>query len=284
MKVGCSIWLGLTVWLALPAASSAYTRSQSETSGRNLWWRNREVVMHLNGSCSADVAPAACTKAVVAGLQTWSRSNCSDFKFTYGGASERRDLGYDQAYPENNMNLIRWIEQDWELIHPVPGSQLIVALSTVSYNQKTGEIYDADISFNGEFFQFVVGPSGPSAEAGKRPQIIQNVMAHEVGHALGLGDLYGTQDAGAVMYGVSGGEEEPEVKALSPDDAKGLCAIYPMGQPTPEQLLPASDTWQVAPYEQPLPTPGCNHVPPGQGMLWMTLAGMLGIASRFRLR
>jgi hypothetical protein len=51
------------------------------------------------------------------------------------------------------------------------------------------------------------------------------VMCHEVGHVTGLDDLYGSSDAGKMMYGYySYGQIK---RTLSTDDINGISTIYP---------------------------------------------------------
>lgn len=54
---------------------------------------------------------------------------------------------------------------------------------------------------------------------------LQNIATHELGHAVGLGDLYTSSCAEVTMYGYSD-YAEIDKRTLEPDDVAGLVALY----------------------------------------------------------
>ena len=54
---------------------------------------------------------------------------------------------------------------------------------------------------------------------------VQNIATHELGHAVGLGDLYESPCTEVTMYGYSA-DGETEKQTLEPDDITGLQELY----------------------------------------------------------
>ncbi len=54
---------------------------------------------------------------------------------------------------------------------------------------------------------------------------IQNIATHEIGHTLGLSDLYTKSCVNVTMYGYST-EGDVEKRSLEPADIAGLLSIY----------------------------------------------------------
>jgi hypothetical protein len=207
-------WLfALVAWA--PSAG-AFERSQDPQTGVCLEWYVRQVTVLVNERCSDDVPAAACLAAVAAGFGVWNEPTCSDFVFVAGGTTPRTDVGFDQRDWNNNINLVVWIERDWQ--HE-PGS---IAMTTTTYDRTTGEVVDSDIEVNGEDYRYSTSGSGTYTD-------IWNMIAHEAGHVLGLDHSHLPE---ATMYPTAAPGETLK-RDLAPDDIAGLCHIYPAGQPSP---------------------------------------------------
>lgn len=101
-----------------------------------------------------------------------------------------------------------------------------LAVTVLSFDDRTGEVIEADIVINGKYrFAPIAGgtPAHASEAAPKATYDIGRVLAHEMGHALGLSDELELSDA--LMY-----PYVPRERALvaSPgnDDVLGLNALY----------------------------------------------------------
>ncbi len=78
---------------------------------------------------------------------------------------------------------------------------------------------DVDIVFNGDDFSW-----STSGESGKMD--VQNIATHEIGHFLGLDDLYSSSDSEATMYGYAA-PGETKKRTLTEDDKNGIRFLYP---------------------------------------------------------
>jgi hypothetical protein len=127
-----------------------------------------------------------------------------------------------------------------------PASAL--AVTTIFKNIKTGEILDADIEFNAVAYSWgdLVGQADLATSM---TADFQNALTHELGHVLGLDhNCYAPSDGQARLNDNTGVPEldcngtpplsdatmYPSVnigdiqrRTLSPDDAQGICDIYP---------------------------------------------------------
>jgi hypothetical protein len=120
---------------------------------------------------------------------------------------------YNQEQP--NANLFTFRDRDW----PYRNAEDTLALTTITYNTETAEIYDADVEINSFDATFTVTDDLVSAD-------LLSVLTHEVGHFLGLSH---SPDDGATMYWQYA-HKETHQRTLNPYDIEGICEIYPPGR------------------------------------------------------
>lgn len=169
--------------------------------------------------------------ALRAAFTTWNDVGCSYFVTRYAGTTDQDEVGYSRSFGANGNHNIVTIRDDWG-----GRSNQIVALTSVSYGVESGTIFDADIEFNEEHFNFAV-LDGPSALDPRMD--IQNVATHEVGHFIGLDHSTADQYVGssshrqATMFAQTFAGEVAR-RTLDDDDIQGACEIYPAeSQSTP---------------------------------------------------
>lgn len=141
-----------------------------------------------------------------------------------------------------------------------------VAVTLVTYEGATGQIVDADTELNAQGFRF-----SESGEAGAAD--LPTILLHELGHAQGLAH---SGDRDAVMW-FNAGVSAPQ-RAVSSDDALGVCAAYPPGPSSACDPLASG-----APRPDATTDGGCS-AGPGAGsrgaMAW--LVGLLAASRRRR--
>jgi hypothetical protein len=165
--------------------------------------------------------------AIQSALQTWNNINTTYVNFSYGGTTQINTRAYD------GTNLIMWVESGWRSIFP--GSYAI-AVATTWYNTYTGLSYESDILFNGQDFLW-------SDNGAQNRMDVQNIATHEIGHVVGLADLYGEEDTEKTMYAWSN-YGETKKRNLHFDDEDG--ARYINFDPQTSGTLQESQIWIVS--------------------------------------
>lgn len=296
--------------VALLAAGGVlgYVRTRSP-KGVCLWWASRQVPYAVNDftvNAAVQVCGAPASTAVQSSVQasftTWTQatlggaaSPCTDLRLVSRGTTPSTNTGLD------GVNLVvfrRGLCSDgaivpagdpcfaagtcadgfncWDTSEPQHAAEDIVALTTASYDTRTGEILDADMELNawmgsgpsppGYYFTCVNPVAPPCILPGQANCIsmdVQNTVTHEAGHFLGLDH---TSVAGATMAATASIGETAK-RSLEPDDVQGICAIYPAG-------APATTCGTVS-------KGGCGCGAGGAGE-WLGLAALLLLRRRWR--
>lgn len=169
-------------------------------------WPQPQTPYYVNSS-NLDLAGPAAAAAVRAGADAWLLQ-AGAFRFAYAGTSTQTTNTNDQI----NLVLFR---------DAANGS----AIATTYWWSSGSRIIDADIVFWDGGFTFFAGTSGCSGGF-----YIEDIAAHEFGHALGLGH---SAIAGATMY-PSVSSCNTGNRTLDPDDIAGVRSLYPpLTPPTP---------------------------------------------------
>jgi hypothetical protein len=190
--------------------------------GNALYWANACVGYSLQRNASKSVSLEDAEQAIATAFAKWTGTVCP----TGGtGGSSRvsvdvRDLGpvdcglvqYNQDQP--NQHVIVFRDDNW----PHHDSANTLALTTVTFNPDTGEIYDADMEINTHDQQVTV--NGPVPDQGYD---FESIVTHETGHFLGLahsGDEHATMFAHYQPGSIA-------MRNLTSDDVSGVCTVYP---------------------------------------------------------
>jgi hypothetical protein len=241
----------VTLLAVLLASTEAwgYVRTQVPSDsgdGPFLYWKGHRIYFVLNEQGSASAGPSS-LEAARASFMAWTEPECTDLDFEELPMTASSEVGYDKD--GGNTNLVVWRERNCTDV--VPGDAVCqekggcnnafncwehaaetIAVTTTTFNNRTGELVDADIELNGASFTFstVDMPVCPASGPTTRPPNcvatdIQNTLTHEVGHVLGLD--HNLADEEATMY-LSAQSGETEKRTLEQDDIDGVCAIYPV--------------------------------------------------------
>lgn len=230
--------LGANAW-----AWVATTTTESQT--RLKWLYTNCIQVRINTNVNSQISDGSVISAIKKSGDTWIQSSksCSyiTFSFLPESSSAQASFSKDGA----NENTIELVTKNW------PHDAEAAALTTVFFYDKKGsssdgQILDADIEINGQWFQF-----STRGEAGKTD--VQNAITHEMGHMLGLDHLCddGSRSPipkdnngqqvpsclpssslpawikNATMYNFA---DPGEIIKRTPksDDIAGVCATYPL--------------------------------------------------------
>jgi len=247
---GAQILWGFAAFaLLLPSFSHAYVLKR-DASGSVIHW-NRPVEFIADEKLSQILGEPGAIAAVTDALNSWSAAAPTLPMSIRTGQVE--GVGYDQTPGATNKSEIYALAQ-WLF------DENAIAVTLVTTDTSTHEILDADIALNIKSHTFRVLPV-PNSD--NHFDDIQNVVTHELGHALGL--AHNPDDSKVVMY-PSARLGETSKRSLALDDEDGAAALYPPGGP------------RIAPAH------GCNAAPEDCDLarFAMLLAGGLLLQSRKR--
>ncbi len=196
------------------------TPTQCWDQGQPLFWRNSCVGYDLNSAASKQVAYEDAANFMSRAFTKWTGTSCpTDGTGTSRVSIDVRDLGPvdcgDVNYNTNgsNQNVIVFRDDKW----PHHDSNNTLALTTVTFNPDTGEIYDADMEINTHdqrvTLQDPVPPDGYD---------FASIVTHESGHFLGLAH---SGDSKATMF-ASYQPGATAMRNLTADDIDGVCTVY----------------------------------------------------------
>lgn len=170
---------------------------------------------YLNPANQDGLSAAAVETAIQVGLDLWSTGTGSSFRGTYGG----RVSDTSTANDGRNVVIFR---------NTSNGSAIA---TTYSWWDGTNTLIDSDIVFWDGGKTFFTGTSGCASGA-----YIEDIAAHEFGHAIGLNHSSLTE---ATMY-ASYGTCSQKQRTLDADDIAGALALYPVSANTAPTVTIAS--------------------------------------------
>jgi MYXO-CTERM domain-containing protein len=298
--------LAVAAVLGTPSAASAFCRTfscdPSKTTcpldpknkdciigGKPLYWPVSCVGFALNQDAakSQGISYEKFEQVAITAFATWQNVQCSgnahpSLQFSNLGpaACDRHEYndegkaadGSPTTPAQGNANLIVFRETKW----PYAGTSNTLALTTLTFNVDTGEIYDADMEIN------AVKSDNALTVGDKDVKIdLLSVVTHEAGHFIGVAH---SPDADATMnaHYESG---STGLRDLSADDRAAICSIYPPNR----QGLPACDATPRHGYAsdcsvQLEDSSTCSATPGRAAPAGTSAAALLAIAGSVALR
>ena len=210
------------------------------------WWMNDQGTVHFSWETVQPVVREAFAR--------WADVPGVNLSFQEGGATCFGDVGIAE-WP-GRQNLILWRDKPGDWIHGID----VVALTSVSYSEKTGQIVDADIEINTAHHSFSVGGSNTSYD-------LAYMLTHEIGHLLGIDH---SLHSGALMSPNTSPMQVSEVR-LRPDDENAVRVNYSEGV-AEEHCETVALAVLSAPYCPSPPEGGCSAVSEHSGLSWAFMA------------
>lgn len=175
-------------------------------------WRGRCVSYSIQHDVPPNIGYQAAKAAIDTSFRTWQDVVCPGTSLAPSisavgeGFSPVTCAHVEYNRAQSNANIIVFRDEsltDEKGNHPL-------ALTTVTFNVRTGDIYDADMEIDSALVSS--GTSGPYD--------LQAVVTHEAGHFMGLAH---SMEPGATMVEFY----DPHMRGLGPDDIAGICTAYP---------------------------------------------------------
>jgi hypothetical protein len=191
--------------------------------GAKLFWASRCISYAVNENGTQDLDPADTREVIQKTFQAWSDVPCGEggkdglasMTFQESDPVSCKKSEYNKAAP--NVNVVLFQDDDWKY----RGIDGTLAKTSVTYNDETGEIYDADIEVNAANNTVTI-----SDNPQKIQYDLQAILTHEVGHFIGVAH---SSESDAVMF-ASYSPGSISQRTLTRDDVGAVCAIYPPGR------------------------------------------------------
>ncbi len=199
--------------LCLATGVVAHVRLQNPSNGNPLFWPAPGAIsIVINSTGSADIPDGSHETSIRSAIRSWNDVTGTTMNLVEDAspASQART-----DWPSTGIHLVMFDESNTSGFFP--GGSGIVAITPVWFFSG-GSISDADILFNGSQFSF-------STDAASSSMDVEDVVAHELGHLLGL-DHSG--HGGATMYPFVSGSVTAH-RSLSLDEVGGMRDAYPSG-------------------------------------------------------
>lgn len=214
------------------------------TEGNPLHWPNPclSFAVQRDGSAASGIDAEAFQALVTQAFAAWESVECPGggsprFHAQYQGqvSCHRRETVCGGA--DKNVNVMMLHDESWP---DLPGT---IGLTRPSGGTTSGLIIDADLEINAQNYDFSAEASGPTALD------LSQVLAHEVGHFLGLGH----SDARGALMAKDYASLQLSRELITTDDIAAICAAFPPGEALtcPAPLAPAYDECQLTPGEAP---------------------------------
>ena len=185
--------------------------------GAKLYWPTSCVSFAMNKLGTQDLDPGDTRAIIRKSFLSWADLPCKDGGNASITFQEREPVTckkseYNKDGP--NVNVILFQDDNWNY----RGIDGTLAKTSVTYNDTTGEIYDADIEVNAANNTVTITDDPRKVEYD-----LQAILTHEAGHFIGLAH---SPDPGAVMF-ASYNPGSTSQRTLTQDDIDAVCAVYP---------------------------------------------------------
>ena len=234
-------------------ATVPYVRSRTDRNapdgGHCLGWPAGTVEFRENLAGAPDAGEAGFA-AMERSLATWATAmnDCGNLTLRMGTRTATRTTGFDDRKGASNENVLLFRNRLCiDFVSPSDAchaqgncadtydcwdySAGTLAITTTTFNVRTGKLYDADLEMNASVHIFTTVDSPPCSALGQSGCVstdVQNTVTHELGHALGLDhspDSRSTMFAGAELG-------ETSKRVLDDGSVEFVCTAYPAGGPT----------------------------------------------------
>jgi len=205
-----------TTTVKAPADYDPAATGHCWSSGLPVYWSSTCISYDLQEAAGPSLSLAQASTALASAFAIWTGTTCTgsgggpiSMQVTNLGPVSCSVVEYNECGPNQHVIVFR---DKWQ-VHDTANA---LALTTVTYDLDTGELYDADMEINASV------PLSTATPLPANGYDFATVVTHETGHFLGL--AHATLQS-ATMYAYLGVGETR--RTLSSDDVDGICTIYP---------------------------------------------------------
>lgn len=194
-----------------------------------LRWADPHAIQYLVNPTGSGVDVSNTTAAIQAAFTTWDNAD-GPLGYSYRGSNTVLQAGVSDGY-----NVVSWAD----ISAQYPNA---IAVTSVWYYRYTRQIAEVDTQMNSALAWSYTPPNithnlstpvsldpgrytDPANPGAPRTYDIQDIMTHEAGHWIMLGDLYNSRDGLLTMYGY-GAKGEISKDTLGYGDERGVEAVY----------------------------------------------------------
>ena len=184
-----------------------------KTSGQPLYWPSSCIGISLQQDSSVHIAFKYFEQVAQRSMLTWTGLECEGGPASIGFSQLDNIACKQTEYNSGGTNANVILFQDTKWVYK--GIDNTLAKTTVTFNDDTGEILDADIEINHANNNFTISDMVIEYD-------LEAVLTHEMGHLIGLDH---TPDVSATMFaGYEPGSNDQ--RTLEEDDILAACEVY----------------------------------------------------------
>jgi hypothetical protein len=201
------------IWQETPDPSCKRDTVGCLLAGEVLFWPPRCIsyTVQKDGAPSEGISFETLDSVIAQAFETWKAADCGGRRPSIVvenlGPVSCGKAEYSDGHP--NANIVTFRERSWPKTADHP-----LALTTVTYNRETAEIYDVDIEINSFGADFTTTNDPASGKFD-----LLSVLTHEVGHFFGLSHVTASTTMNPFY--------SPAQRTLTLDDMAGICDIFP---------------------------------------------------------
>ena len=195
-------------------------------------WADTSFSVHYLVNLTGSGDPGTFLDGIQAAFQTWEDEPNSYMDFECDGVDSTAVISSLDDY-RDGLNVVGWVN----ISDDYPNA---IAVTIFWYNVLTKEVAEVDVAMNSDPY-FVWWQNSADDEVwdfadtlDKFDVDVENLMTHESGHWLVLGDLYADYNSEKTMYGYAA-ELELTKRSLDAGDEAGIQAIYPITEEAPTE-------------------------------------------------